>query len=329
MILRGVDYGPICGASGVQGFMGEGYGWHQYGKLVGLDFTGMTFVAKTVTWHARKGNMDEKLIPSCIIAKPWHGVGLNSVGLTNRGAAFYFREYHNAWRDRTEPFMLSFMSVAATAYERLGEFRYFVQLFGTQLHLFKAPVALQINVSCPNTEHSMTSGETVREACQYLDVAAKLGIPILVKINVLLSPSEAKKIMQHDACDGLVVSNTLPWRALPNRVDWDRYFGPDQESPLKKRGFSDGGLSGAPLLPLVREWVLEARAQGIIGAINAGGGILRPRDAIQLLDAGADSVFIGSMAFLRPWNVARTIRTVHKYAQNKRQIIQLEARSAQ
>jgi phosphoribosylformimino-5-aminoimidazole carboxamide ribonucleotide (ProFAR) isomerase len=48
--------------------------------------------------------------------------------------------------------------------------------------------------------------------------------------------------------------------------------------------------------------------------INAGGGILRPRQVNQMFAAGASSVFIGSVAILRPWNVQPAIRTAHRRA---------------
>ena len=110
-----------------------------------------------------------------------------------------------------------------------------------------------------------------------------------------------------DVCssDLLCISNTIPWGTMPDRINWKKLFG-SATSPLEK--FGGGGLSGAPLLPLVFEWVTNARAAGLTCPLNAGGGILAPNDAEALFDAGADSVFIGSMAILRPWRVRATIR---------------------
>lgn len=313
MKLRGINYGPVCGASGVQGFYGEGYSWHRGAKFIGLDFGGMTFVAKTVTSKARAGNMDGRLLPRCIIAKPFRRdpVGLNSVGLTNEGASAHLSA--GRWQQRTEPFMLSFMSVASTKQERLQELRAFVRILQPQLPHFQAPVALQLNVSCPNAHVDIR--ELSGEITKMLDIAQELNIPILIKLNALFSWNAAVEFAEHPACDGICISNTIPWRSMEDLIDWDRYFGPDKESPLKKRGFTNGGLSGAPLLNIVRNWVLEARQAGFTKAINAGGGILKPIDAIMLLRAGADSVFIGSMAFLRPWQVRATIRAVHAWHQ--------------
>ena len=87
MILRGIQFGRVWGASGVQSFFGEGYWFHRPWKLLGffhdLDES-VTFVAKTTTFHAREGNMPldgrfrpRELFPRCIVLKPWQGVVLN------------------------------------------------------------------------------------------------------------------------------------------------------------------------------------------------------------------------------------------------------------
>ena len=45
MKLKGIPFGNVFGASGVQGFFGEGYWFHPYLKPFGLDFGDATFVA--------------------------------------------------------------------------------------------------------------------------------------------------------------------------------------------------------------------------------------------------------------------------------------------
>ena len=48
--LRRVDFGPIWGASGVEGFFGEGYWFHHLFKMLRLlSFKDMTFIATTTT----------------------------------------------------------------------------------------------------------------------------------------------------------------------------------------------------------------------------------------------------------------------------------------
>jgi len=309
--LRNIKFGNVLVASGAQGFFGEGYWYHKWGRPFGLNFTGATFVAKTTTLYARAGNMPlhpdftpRDRMPKCIVVKPWKGVALNSVGLSGPGAEALLET--GQWQARKEPFMLSFMSVAPTAPHRISELVRFVDLLRERLHEFRAPVGLQVNYSCPNV--GLHPGDLVNEVMTGLDMAHDLGIPIMPKFNVLLPPQVAKEISEHDACDALCISNTIPWGALPDRIDWKGLFG-NNTSPLAQ--FGGGGLSGKPLLPLLIEWLDHAQSAGVRKPISAGGGILSYEDAHQVMRAGADSIFLGSIAFLRPWRMQGIIRAVN------------------
>jgi dihydroorotate dehydrogenase len=308
MRLRGIDFGHVLDASGVRGFFGEGYPYHRWLGPLGPDFAGATFVAKTTTLFATRGNMPlrddlspRERKPRCVVVKPWKGAALNAVGLSGPGAAALIAD--GRWQRRTEPFFLSFMSKEKTADARLEELRCFVALLVAYLPSFQAPLGLQLNFSCPNV--GLRQDELAAEIRAALDVAADLGVPLMPKLSVLAPIPVALDAARHPACDALCVSNTVPWGALSDRIDWKGLFG-SHVSPLADLG--GGGLSGRPLLPLVVEWVREAVAAGVRAPINAGGGILRADDVDELVAAGADSVFIGTMAMLRPWRVRRTIR---------------------
>jgi dihydroorotate dehydrogenase len=281
---------------------------------LGPDFTGCTFVAKTTTLNFRVGNMPmrkdgitpKELIPECIIVDFWRKIMLNAVELSGPGAKALFDM--GLWQNMKNPFFISFAPIALTVAERLEEIRKFVNLFKACLPGFKAPVGLQINESCPNI-----GGHTdyhADETIQFLREASRLGIPLMPKFNVLTPIPLAKKIAQDPNCDAICVSNTIHWRDLPavniNRV---MLFGSDI-SPLAK--FGRGGLSGAPLLPLVADWAKRAKLAGIEKPINAGGGILAPDDLRKLKQAGVDSVSIGSVATLRPWRVRNIIKTAYE-----------------
>ncbi|HTM68846.1 MAG TPA: HisA/HisF-related TIM barrel protein [Candidatus Binatia bacterium] len=317
MRLRGIDFGPVLDASGVRGFFGEGYAHHALWKPFGLSFEGSTFVAKTTTLGPREGNMPlgadlrpKELVPRCVIAKPLKGVALNAVGLSGPGAKALLET--GRWQARTEPFFISFMSVAPSAAARQRELEDFICLCMEHLGGFQAPVGLQLNFSCPNV--GIDPSRLIEEVAWALRTASLPRVPLMPKFNVLLPPEAAAEIAGLPACDALCVSNTLPWGALPDRIDWQGLFG-SATSPLAHLG--GGGLSGAPLLPLTGAWVRAARAAGVRKPINAGGGILRAADVDTLLDAGADSVFIGSMAILRPWRVARAIRRARAAASRR------------
>ncbi len=306
MRLRGIDFGNALGASGVQGFFGEGYWFHKPWAPLGLDFRGATFVAKTATLLAREGNMrlgadlgPAEYFPDCVRMKPARGVALNAIGLSNPGLPVLLGM--GEWQRRTDPFLLSIMSLAGTPEARLDEMKAMIDLIGMHKDTFDAPIGLQINLSCPNTDHKPS--ELIRESAKILEVAGKLGIPVMPKYSIATAPiAVIRELQDHSDCDAICVSNTLPfgWEEL----DWAKVWG-DTVSPLAK--YKGGGLSGAPLRPLVCEWITKLRTAGFRKPINGGGGILTPEDVRHYQQAGASSIFVGSVAMLRPWRVRSII----------------------
>lgn len=318
MLLRGQEWPVVYNSSGARGFFGEGYWYHKYWVPFGLTYNGAGFVTKTTTLLGRPGNMplDQahrplERVPKCIVVKPAEGVVLNAVGLSGPGADILIHEWTERQLTPKWPYMmmLSFMSISSVREDRIEEARLF---FSKLARLIRAKgtmfTGIQINFSCPNVGlHPMS---LVEEIGQTLDLTFHLGaVPTLVKLNALVRPSDAAVISNHPRCDGLIVSNTIPWGQLPNKIPWKKLFGTDK-SPLEAMG--GGGLSGAPLMPIVRDWVLEARKCGLKKPIIAGGGILSKEDAGEMLDAGADAIELGSVSILRPWRVQGIINYVNK-----------------
>jgi dihydroorotate dehydrogenase len=132
----------------------------------------------------------------------------------------------------------------------------------------------------------------------------ELGIALMPKFNIMAPADKVKAISEHRACDAICVSNTVHWGDLPQRINWKGLFGSDV-SPLAE--FGGGALSGWPLLPLVIEWTAIARAYGLKKPLNVGGGILSPKNLKPLCDVGASSVFVGSVATLRPWMIPKIV----------------------
>lgn len=320
MKLRGVEFGHVLDASGARNFDGRGWWYHRWARALGLDFTGSTFVAKTTTAHPNKGNMPlkadgmtpQELFPRCIHVNRKHQCALNAVGLSGPGAEFLFK--NAGWDRMTRPFFLSFMALPEQTGGSTPEFQAYTFAAHLMQYLprFHAPVGLQLNISCPNVGAvPMEPEAAIRNAHAQLDALARANIPLMLKVSVTTPVDVALRMADHPACDALCVSNTVPFGALPDQIRWNDLFGTadKKKSPLAQYG--GGGLSGAPLLPLVENWVWEARMMGYEKPINAGGGILCAADADRLIAVGADSVFLGSIAFLRPWEVSRTIHHVN------------------
>ncbi len=307
MIVRGLDFGYVLNASGARGFFGEGYSFH---KLVpGLSYRGSTFVAKTTTLGARAGNMPlrsdfrpREVFPKCVVVKPFKGVVLNSVGLSGPGIEPLLRR----WESRHDlPWMISVMSVESSSERRESEMKGIAEaIAGSSL---PANVGVQLNLSCPNA--GLDPSVLVEDALDQVSALAPLGRPLFLKVNALFPVSAALEISRVSSVDGFVVSNTIPWGKLPDRIDWLGLFGSGM-SPLAHIG--GGGLSGAPLLPIVGEWIRNVRSSGVSKPIVGGGGILSPSDALALLHAGADAVELGSVSILRPWRVSSIIDVVNR-----------------
>lgn len=329
MILRNMDFGPCLDASGTRGFFGRGYLFHRIPFIGGMiwDFKGSTFVAKTTTTYANIGNMPLRgskddfepfhWFPKCIWSDIQSQIMLNSVALAGPGALVLFGE--NKWQQRGGPFMLSWMPIGHE-HQWEKQARGFVSAWKitapNALHLPRdGEVGLQVNITCPNTGADLA--KLADKAHLLLDILQELGVPLMVKLNLLVDPRHAVIIASHPACDGICISNTVPFGELPDKIDWEELF--PIGSPLRRRHeeYGGGGLSGKPLLPLVAEWLVQAFDAGLEKPVNAGGGILEADDVDYLVEAGGlrrrvDSVFIGSIAILNPLGIRSTIRRAHK-----------------
>lgn len=314
MILRGIDFDHILEGSGTQGFFGEGYWYHKYLRPFGLNFEGSTFVAKTMTLRPRLGNMPlgddgitpKERFPKCVKVYPRKGIVINAVGLSCPGAEFLFKD--GRWQKIKKPFFISFMAVGESFEMRYLEVINFAILFKKFLPCFNTSVGLQINASCPNVKiDALKPAEEMKKILEVL--SGYVSVPLVPKISVLMSVETAKEIADDPNCDALCLSNTIPWGALPDKINWKKLFGTDV-SPLAE--FGGGGMSGKPLLPIVAEWVANARRIGIAKPIIMGGGILSPDDVNVLKNAGASSVSASSVAILRGWRVKKIIRRANE-----------------
>jgi dihydroorotate dehydrogenase (NAD+) catalytic subunit len=303
MILRGIDYGHVLNASGSRGFYGEGYWFHKFFEPFGLDYKGMTFVSKTTTIEPRKGNLDpNELFPKCVIVKFKEGVVLNAVGLTNPGTYQVISKCLRQPELYSKPFMISFTTVTDNKYSEMRKFVDFLKVCEDLESVNK--MGIQLNMSCPNANTKRSSAEI----CSFLDMFSNIDYPIVVKLNALASIGLVRDITDHDYCDGIICSNTIPWGCFPGRINWTELFGTDV-SPLQK--FGGGGLSGKPLLLIARDWIAKMRDAGIDKPIIGGGGILSGQDADVLFDAGANAVEIGCAFILRPWRISKIINHIN------------------
>jgi dihydroorotate dehydrogenase len=313
-LINGIDFGPVWVMSGLLNFYGQGWPYHKILKIFGVNFKSVTFVSKTVTLLPRVGNMPLKknlmpveLIPKSVHINFLHKYALNAVSLSGPGADEIISS--TQLHKKTKPFQLSFMSVAPTHNERLDEFDKFITILLREYPNFKAKIGVQLNITCPNTEHI---NPEVKEILKMLDMCNPLsekGIAIILKISADMPIGNIMSFGEHPNCHAICTSNTINFGYLPEKIDWKKLF--PHGSPLLKMNLNvkaPGGISGAPLLPLVIEQIKKLREAGFKKHINGGGGILHKKDVDKIIAAGADSISIGSVAFLNPLAIPGIIK---------------------
>lgn len=316
--LRGIAFRHAFTLPGARGFFGEGYRHHRIPPWSWADPSGSTCFFKTTTFAPRMGNMplrgDDGVtpvesVPRCIIVKPFGGHVLNAVGLSGPGAHALLAT--RKWQEWPEPFFLSFMAVGPTPEERRDEWVRYTNLIAASSRSFRSKFGIAINLACPNTGHDVR--ELVREAGDMLRIGERLDVPLVVGINLLVSPETAAEISRHPACDAVLQANSVPWGAFPERIPWKKIFG-SAESPLSRRGYGAGGYSGPYALPILVQWLHEARFAKFAKPIIAGGGIQSVEDAETVMRVGYPvmrGVGLGIVGLVRPWRLQRIIRHVN------------------
>lgn len=307
------NFGPVWGASGVQGFFGDGYWTHRI-PFRKPNFQGMVFTSKTTTMPSRLGNMPlnaqwqpKQLFPKCIRVFWSHDVVQNAVSLSGHGAKAMFDT--GRLQSYPGPLWVSFMSLETQLTDRLYELRQFINLFKLYLPEFQSVVGLQINFSCPNIGKDL-SKSSEEEMLRSLEMASELEIPTVTKIAALsrLFPASAiLAIERQGIAKGICDSNTIKYDDLPDHIK-RRVF--KNHNPLPQYG--GGGMSGEPLRPLVLEHIRLLREAGCKLHINGCGGILKPEHVDEYKSAGANSISIGSVAILHPRRVQSIIQRAHQ-----------------
>ncbi len=309
-------FGPVWDAAGIRGMDGTGYAHTPILRGFGYNPAGSTFVTKTFTLRFKRGNTPFRtdtlrpveMLPRSVVWKPLHKSMLNAWGLSNPGIEDILDR--GILQERTDNFMISFMPLKSDMDEYVKEVEAFVRILISHLKGFKCKIAIQFNVSCPNA--GVDLAKLAGKLYMTLDILQELGIPAVFKESVDLPWEPFMAIHDHPAFSGLCTTNSVPFGKFPNDIPWEKIFG-GQTSPLKARFGVDGGLSGPYLRPLVKARIKHYRAQGFTKHINGGGGIFSAADAKEVYDAGADSLFWGTVANHAPWEVQRIIQYAHTH----------------
>ncbi len=272
---------PIMTASGTSG---HGTELAEYGALAELG----AVVVKSLAVDPWPGNPAPRV----------HEVGanmLNSVGLQGPGLADWSRDDLPALAASGARVVVSIWGRTVEDYARAAERVTAAASSGPGACI----VALEVNVSCPNVEDRSRMFAHSADATARVMAATECGLPRWAKLspNVPDLVEIAAGALEAGA-HGLTLVNTLLGLAL------------DTETGRPRLGAGGGGLSGAAVHPVAVRAVWECRAAFPDVAIVGVGGVARGVDAVELLQAGADAVQVGTATFRdprAPWKVLRQL----------------------
>jgi dihydroorotate dehydrogenase (NAD+) catalytic subunit len=301
-------YGKVYIASGGLGIDGNGYWYDKFLNLIpGHSFKGATFIAKTVTIDKRDGNLPLKpnmqpknKFPKCINFYPFEGSMMNAVGVSSPGLEVVLDS--GVWYTRTEPFLISIIPVRKTSQERKQEIDAACSLLRKNYNKFGTFIAIQLNVSCPNTEIHFT--KYIQDVQSYLDIIREHRFLVDLKVNVLTPPEVVDQLRSYQM---VTCSNTIPFGTI-SEINWKKYSG------LESMG--GGGLSGPLLLPYVIKWIKQYKEFNKTVPIKACGGIFSKEDVDKVVEAGADAIEIGTVKLFRPHRIKGIIKRTNELLGN-------------
>lgn len=218
--------------------------------------------------------------------QPWFadlgaGLGmLNSIGIRNPGVDVYLRDHLDEMVALGRPLIQSLAAVSVEDFVFLAE----------RFTATGAFAALELNMSCPNTDAAQMAFGQTPEAAHGLvrAVRAASDLPLFAK----LTPNAGDVAAVARACadagaDGLTLINTVLAMDI------------DPRTALPVTGIRTAGLSGPAIRPLALRIVWDVH-EAVDLPIIATGGIGSAEDALRFLFAGASAVAVGTAAVRRP-----------------------------
>ncbi len=258
---------PVMTAAGTSGYSDELSGYFDLACLGAV-------VAKSLSCFPWDGNPPLRITGT-------QGGMLNSVGLQGMG----IRE----WVDGHLPRLLERKAKPVLSVWGRST-KDFIEVANLLRPLAGKVVAVEANVSCPNTEDSKKLfAHSAQMTAQIVQILSQSGIPIWAKLSPNVPDiTEIAGAALTAGASALTLINTLVGAKI------------DIEARRPALGGVTGGLSGPALHPVAVRCVMQCRESfpdaGIIGV----GGVMNGRDAVELMMAGANAVQVGTATFLNP-----------------------------
>lgn len=244
-----------------------------FGDALVEDFPFAAFVSKTITLEPREGNPPPRLYETA--------AGLvNSIGLPNRGLRGYLEHDLPQLARLPVPVITNVMGSTVAEVLALVE----------AVDACPEIAAIELNVSCPNVRTGLDLGSDPTELGALVrEVRPSTAKPLIVK----LTPNTADvacvaQAAEEAGADAVSLINTL------------RAFAPHPDgSGAPWLGGGMGGLSG-PAVRAVALAHVSAVAKCVAIPIVGMGGVSSGRHALQMLEAGATLVAVGTESFRDP-----------------------------
>ncbi|MCY4068018.1 MAG: dihydroorotate dehydrogenase [Acidimicrobiaceae bacterium] len=272
---------PVMTASGTSGHGAELAG---YGRLSELG----AVVVKSLSDEPWPGNPAPRLHPLSTAAAGM----INSVGLQGPGIAHWLEHDLPELLDSGATVIASIWGGTVDSYRRAA---------GLLAHAPAEVAAVEVNVSCPNTDDGMRMfAHSADATAAAVEAAAGCGRPRWAKLspNTFELTDVAAAAVAAGAA-GVVLANTLSGMVI------------DIDKRRPALGARRGGVSGAALRPVAVRAVYDVRAALPAVPIVGVGGVGRGTDAVEMIMAGASAVQVGTAIFAdprAPWRVLHELR---------------------
>jgi len=235
-------------------------------------------ILKSITVERREGN------PIPRVAK-YQGGFINSVGLRNPGLVEAKKEVEIFIKSSKTPVIVSVFAA------RISDFKQLVE----EIVPYK-PVAIELNLSCPNVEGEFGSmlADSLTSSAEATKVAKKVSgkIPLICKLSPNTTQiGEIAKACEAEGADAIAAINTVATGMI---ID------------IRKRkpilGAKKGGVSGMGIKPIAIARVYEIYEAVKIPILGMG-GITSAEDVIEMMLAGATLVGVGSAVYLHGYKL--------------------------